>query len=200
MILNFDDINIGKPDFVIDVGSLLAPAEILQKFKSLNITQYAYAFKVIVRGLPEVYITLKYGRSAKNDCVYGERAERQAANLPGWNQYNSEVYDLPGYGWMPYSPSGKDMMGISMDFRATHGILIDRNNCFIEVWNISNIPQTVVDENYNSIVAENSLLDQYEERYGKLPIGNVRDTRVNSGKNKAQIRLTTLDRIFEEQK
>lgn len=160
--------DINNPTLTIKVKDLKQASEIMRRFKSHGIRQYAYSVKHY-NPITKTYDTMKIGMSADNSYGYGERLYRQVANLPGWPS-------------MPKSGCGKDIITVVYDYQLDTGLIVHKDDCIVEVWDVTNVPQRGLDKKRAAEDAENELLDQYESLYGKLPIGNPKDTRKITGK------------------
>lgn len=168
-------ININNiPTFSIDCGKLLHACEIKQLMKKYDVKYYCYMFI-------HKSTTMKIGMSADSDHYrgsYGERIYRQAFQIPGW----------------PTKPSvnsaGNDMLDIIKNFSG-----INKNDVLIKVFDMTNYP--FICENtpeYEVGELERELMDLYEQQYGCLPVGNVRDERKLP--RKSVVADVTFKRLF----
>jgi hypothetical protein len=156
---------LANPTLNIYLKNLNAPSQILQICKKLYIQNYAYAF-VYHDPFTHEDTWLKIGRSAGGEI--GERIYRQAGNVPGW------TFPLQG-------PSGSDIKEIIEDFETNNPLclgLCNIDHISIKIWDVTNVVnEHLTDHAYPSRVCENELLTEYEEIYGCLPVGNLKDTR-----------------------
>lgn len=170
-------IDLNCPDFVIELSSLGSASEICSIMKNLGIEDYAYAFKYRNN-------FLKIGMSGKMSLVYGERIYRQAANIPGWPQ-------------TMLGSSGKDIIPVLEIFEQQHQVKVTRIDCTIEIWDTTNEPKVATgNPTYNAKLAEDTLLDQYENLHECLPVGNFKDTRPRG--SKGYVSSTLLANLFGE--
>ena len=107
-----------------------------------GIERYTYAF--VFNG--EV---IKYGVSADNARMYGERLYRQAGHLPGWKKPS-----LTG-------PSGGDM-----DYINRYGKSLNRHGMVIIVTDMTNCTRAECED------LERYLIDTFINNTGAAPIGN----------------------------
>lgn len=165
---------LNNPDYVIDIGQLNSPADILKTFRKLNIKNYAYTIEHSGK-------IIKIGRSTGDDP--GERLYRQVANFPGWC---SE----------PLSSSGSDIKPAIEQFEEKYNVTVTRNNCIANIWDVTGeISDSITDPNRPSRLAENSLLNEYEQIHGELPPGNRKDTRREM--IKPYVTTDLFDNLFE---
>lgn len=170
-------IDLNTPDFVIELNDLTCASEICNIMKSKGVQDYAYTIKYI-------NFILKIGMSAKMSRVHGERVYRQAANIPGWSQ-------------VMLGSSGKDIIPVLQIFEQQNQTRISRIDCSIEIWDMTKEPKLALGKpQYNAKLAEDTLLDQFEEIYNRLPVGNFKDTRTVTTRNYVSSYL--FDDLFKE--
>lgn len=176
MAMKVEDIKIDKPELIISVSSLTSIADIHRIMKAHGIDNYTYVFKCQGK-------TMKIGHSADSSHSYGERITRQIGNLPG----------MPAR----WSSCGKDMIEVVKAFERETKIKVHPSDVTVEIWNVSDINNPSIErDRYVAECAEDTLFDQYEERYGKLPPGNPKDTRRSKG-GRTTIMQDTWDATFE---
>ena len=158
-------INIDKPDLIVLIKNLKRPIEISKMLQQIGAAQYSYAFKHKGK-------VIKIGMSADNSKIYGERAYRQIANLPGWPT-------------MPISSCGKDILAAVKFFEEKENVTVHKDDCSLEIW----IAATKASS------TEDTLLTQYENTHGCLPPGNPKDTRPAFLKSK--VRKDVFANLFE---
>lgn len=158
-------IDINKPDRIILIKDLQKPIQVSNILQVMGANSYAYAFKYL--GL-----IIKLGMSADNSKIYGERVYRQIANLPGW-------------GSLPASSCGKDIIGAVAAFESVHNLKVHKDDCSLEIW----YPKGT------ALKTEDELLTQYETLHGCLPPGNPKDTRPAFLKSK--VRKDVFANLFE---
>lgn len=141
-------ININHPDEIVKIRDLRKPSDIAQVFRMLQAFGYGYAFK-------HKGITIKIGHSYDNSKMWGERAYRQIANLPGWAV-------------IPASSCGKDIISAVKAFEQKMDTVVHKDDCTLEIWVCSGQASSTI---------EDELLNQFFEMYGRLPPGNIKDTR-----------------------
>lgn len=166
--------DINNPTLSIDIKTLTRASDLCGILKANDIQRYAYAIK-------HKNQIMKVGMSADNAHHYGDRIYRQVANLPGWKT-------------IPRSGCGKDILTVVHDYQQETGMIVHKDDCTVEVWDVTNVPQSSFRIQREAELAENDLLSQYEELYKKLPIGNPKDTRVITGK--PAISLSAFNNIF----
>ena len=75
--------------------------------------------------------------------------------------------------------------------------LLNISNISLYVWDVTTATNpTVADSAYPSRVCENTLLTEYESIYGRLPIGNLKDTR--NEKTKGHVTTQLFHDLFSE--
>jgi hypothetical protein len=151
-------IDINKlPSFSIDLGQCLNAYEIKRLMKKTGVKYYTYAF---------IYnsTVMKYGMSADNDWMkgsYGERIYRQSFQIPGWPTKPSK------------KSSGNDMLDIIEKFPN-----INKNDVCVKVWDMTGYPFAVASQPKVEVgELEKQLFQNHFDKYGALPVGNLRDER-----------------------
>jgi hypothetical protein len=148
--------NTVHPTWAIDLSQLNDFTEILDIMKSLGIIKYVYSF--IFRS-----IIIKYGISADNSRMYGERIYRQAGHLDGWNR------KLQG-------PSGSDMRIIADDYFIKSGTRLNRVDMIIVIEDLTLVvSNAVADPARPCRELESKRIQEHIEQYGEKPIGNKND-------------------------
>lgn len=183
-------INMNIPDLVIPIKSLNQPAGLSQIMAAHGIKSYAYSVK-------HKTVVLKFGFSNGDSKHTGERIYRQIANLPGWGQYDSDqavLTNKPGYGYVPRSPSGKDMECIALDYQKLYNVAPNKDACVVEIWDTT-LDSLNYYTSYAARAAENELFNQYEAVHKCLPIGNVSDTRGNKV-GKSAVPRSLISQLF----
>jgi hypothetical protein len=148
-------IDINGPDHTLVLKNLNDPSEIHDYFKKHGIKKYTYGIKCHD-------ITVKYGLSGKHGgrMIPGERVRGQAAQLDGWiiNGDDRKV--------------GRDLRPVLESLNVTN-----KNLFQIEIWDMTNEPNSTFDPDYNIKYAESELLKQFEQEYKRRPIGNPREEK-----------------------
>lgn len=152
-------IDINKlPSFTIDLNQCLHACEIKQLMKRIGVKYYTYAF---------IYnsTVMKYGMSADNDWIrgsYGERIYRQSFQIPGWPTKPSK------------KSAGNDMLDIIEKFPN-----INKNDICVKVWDMTGYPFAVeYNPKHEVLEVERQLLEDHYNKFGALPVGNLRDERL----------------------
>jgi hypothetical protein len=173
-----DIVNLNAPTNRIWLSDLTDYCEISQYCKENNIMRYAYSFSHRRDAPNSVW---KFGRS---DCgVEGDRAYRQAGNLPGWPTR------------MPRSPYGHEMRDIVLDYEALNPSmagLVHKNDMFIDFWNVTYLKSYNANPRDNSQQAEIQLYNQYVTMFGKKPFGNLRHPGLGVPRKPTTAHLDTL--------
>jgi hypothetical protein len=137
------------PQYSIDLKDLKSAVEICQLMRKASIESYCYAFEYRRE-------TMKYG--LQYDIIksqYGERAYRQAWNIPGWDS-------------VPLSSSGQDMLGIVENFPSIH-----KDAVTLHIWDMTNYPRaSSLKPNFEVDKLERQLIKDHISRYGEAPVGN----------------------------
>jgi hypothetical protein len=168
------------PTYDIEVGTLNAPAEIMDFFKKQGITRYVYRIKY-------KDIVIKYGMSAPKAISSdpGERVYRQVAHVASW-----DTQQIRG-------SSGADWVYIEMDFKKSYNHDIDHRYISIKVYDFTNYKFESVRPQDEVYYAEQQLIHQYSELVGNKPIGNVNDTTTLARfEHKAHIKVSLWDTLF----
>ena len=175
---------LANPTYVFQLSKLYSASEIMTFCKKHYVRQVAYSFVFnCPKTLHQDY--LKIGRIAKGDC--GERMYRQAGHIVGWQ------------GGQLKGSSGSDMRQVVQLYEETfpdsHGLLTIPN-ISLYIWDVTTDPNpTISDAAYPSRVCENTLVTEYEILYGRLPIGNLKDTR--NEKTKGHVTAELFENLFE---
>jgi hypothetical protein len=133
------------PTITINLNDIWDYTEIPHIMRNHMIAQYDYAFR-------RADLILKYGLSADNSKIYGERIYRQAGNLPGWTKL------LGG-------PSGSDMADIAREFKQIYGVELNRKDVSIDVYQMPNASACAEFE-------RKMITDHIWTNDGIAPIGN----------------------------
>lgn len=163
---------------IINLASINNPTEIMHFFKKHKIKKYVYGF---------IYCgeVLKYGCGIKQsrETVFGERLYRQIQNIPnGWDtDYRS--------------PSGKDFELVCKDFQTNTGIIINRKQMAVIVYDMTYYPSLVADHPEDDIrQLEAELIKDYKTIRGRAPIGNLREETCNLVPNRTPDHM--MDKFF----
>ena len=160
--------DINKPTLTKKIKDLVQASDLCGILKSYGIERYAYSVRHY-NSITQTYDIMKIGMSADNASNYGDRIYRQVNNLPGWPT-------------MPRSGCGKDIITVVHDYQRDTGLIVHKDDCVVEIWDVTHAPQRGQRIQRAAEDAETELLDQYVSTYGKLPIGNPKDTRKSLGK------------------
>ena len=161
-------VNLNSPTLTIPVKDLVQASDLCGILKAHGIEQYSYSVKHF-NPATQTYDIMKIGMSADNARNFGDRIYRQVANLPGWPN-------------MPRSGCGKDIITVVYEYQLETGLIVHKDDCVVEIWDVTNEPQRGLDVKRAAEDAENELLGQYEKIHNKLPIGNPKDTRKSTSK------------------
>ena len=145
------------PKIVIDVSKLSDPAQICRLLNFHKIDKYLY--KVMYKG-----IVIKFGMSADNSRVYGERIYRQIGHSASWPTSQR----LTG-------SSGADWRIIEEDFKNLYGFDLNRQHMTITVWNVTDYNFRSVNSRNEILSMEAELIQNYIDAVGEKPIGNIND-------------------------
>ena len=167
--------DINNPTLTVAIEDLAQASDLCGILKAHGVKKYAYAIKHLGQ-------IVKIGMSADNAYNHGDRIYRQVANIPGWST-------------VPRSGCGKDILEVINDYQREMGVNIHKDDCTIEVWDVTHVEQLSMRPQRTAEDAENELLDQYEEIHGRLPIGNPKDTRKITGKPFVPARV--FDQLFK---
>ena len=161
----------------IDVSKLNHPADIVDIFKQSKIDKYLY--QITYKG-----IVLKYGMSADNSGMWGERLYRQIGHSSFWDK-----------GTRFTGSSGSDYRIIEEDFKKKYGLEIQKDGLTIRVWNASNYPFDSLDPWMEVNRMERELIESYVKVVGEKPIGNINDEP--DYRKRARITKEIFDPLFE---
>ena len=171
--------DIEQPVYEINLKYLSIPYDICLIMEQLDIRCYNYQFKYRNE-------TIKYGLSRDVKSInYGERIYRQSGHLVGWPTR-----------LMP-DTSGNEMRDLDQCYHNLFGEYMNRNHMKIRVIDMTN----VVSDNINDPVwplkkLERELIKRYQEKYNRLPIGNIRDE--SHIDYRGYVGKQTFDNLFEE--
>lgn len=162
-------INISNiPTITIDLSQHNNAYTIMNEMKQANIKYYCYAF---------IYKNtfMKIGMSTDTKSNFGDRIYRQAFHIPGWPTRPSP------------NTAGYEMLDIISNFPN-----IKKDDVCIKIWDMTNFPFAVAsDPSYEVLELEKELLNWHEQNYNRLPVGNIRDERLNPAKSRV------TDQLFE---
>jgi hypothetical protein len=168
----------------IDVGKLNVPSEISNLMKTFKIRKYLYSIRY--KG-----ILLKYGMSADNSRIYGDRVYRQVGHSKSWENdpvINNTSKRLNG-------SSGSDWRVVEEDFEKLYGFPIDRKQMMVTIYDVTNYPFKTIDTWTEINVMENDLIERYRELVGEKPIGNINDEA--NAKRRPKILKSTWGGLFK---
>lgn len=163
-------IDINKPDHSIELSTLSDPEQIYEYFKQHGIKKYAYGIKCHD-------ITVKYGLSGKHGTrmIPAERIRGQCAQLDGWTFKKDDL------------KIGREFKEVLDELGASNKDLFT-----VEVWDVTNEPNTTFNPDFNIEKAESTLLEQFERQHRRLPIGNKKVELVPAG-----VQKETFASLFE---
>lgn len=187
MVYCEQDINlcdIYAPDYIISVKRYSDNFKWTPWFKARKLKGFIYAFyyKNVLFKIGCSYNNFQ----TKKNTNWGDRVVRQFTNLPGRlklppkNNKKAENKFIEGYGFVPASPNGENMILHIQDLEQELGVKIDRNDIFVHIWNITNVTSHKYgfpsDDKGNKRKAEyfeGLLIKQYkDDNNGKLPLAN----------------------------
>jgi len=168
------DIDMLKPDFVIECSKLKSSTEVYDLMHYYNIKNYVYA--ICYRDGLHIKV-LKFGESApcpgpNTSKATGERVKRQVEHAPGWED--------PDY----YSSHGDDFWSnVEREIKKGNIPNLTKDNLIIGIWDIDRrkpyITHLYDSDKELTTWAEGELTRQYKEIYGKKPILNIKDPTRN---------------------
>ena len=170
--------NIYRPNVILRIKDIPDGFEWYSWFSTNRIEGITYAFYYRNQ-------VIKYGcsyarfQTRKKSSSYGERLIRQVKNLPGRLGSPGDIH-IDGYGFVPKSENGRDIVSNILELEIELGKKIDRDDIYLHIWNITNVHSTVnfyyPDDDGNKKRAEyfeGLMVAQYkEDNNGSLPIGN----------------------------
>lgn len=182
MIYCIEDIklcDIYAPDYIIPVGQYPDNFKWTPWFRKRNLQGFIYAFyyKNILFKIGCSYNSF----NTKKNTNWGCRFVRQVNNLPGrLKKPNSKDKLIKGYGYVPSSTNGRDIVKVVKTLEKTLDIKIDRNDVYVHIWNITKVQSKKYlfpnDDKNNKRKAEyfeGLVVQQYkDDNNGDLPIGN----------------------------
>jgi len=148
------------PCYKIELKDLNNPIDVSAICAKLGVEDYVYEVKfedcILKYGL-------SFGTSKSMSWTPGERIYRQCGHLPGWNK--------PLLG-----PSGSDMLEITRMYFKKSGKLVDRNGVTVTIHDLTNVKSPSIVEPYLHVKQlESKLINDYKNKYGQTPIGNIKD-------------------------
>jgi hypothetical protein len=170
-------IDLHSPTRIIQIKNLSRPIDIQRWCKKAKLQKYCYAFYVVDPSTNQE-LAMNIGMSIGGEI--GDRIYRKVGNLPGWGSLA-----LTG-------DFGADMKRVVEEFekKYTH-IKVDKNQVNLHLWDTNNLTsQTIIEA---TIQAEKTLISQYEEIYGSIPVGNFQDPRT---RNKSGIVTQVFNDLF----
>lgn len=149
------------PTHIIDVGNLTAPSEICKFMKSHDIDKYMY--RITYKG-----IVLKFGMSADNSKIYGDRIYRQIAHASFWEEQQNQ------------GSSGRDFRGVEEALLETYGIVLQHEHLKIKIWDVTNYPFFSLNPAKEIVDMESELVQQHIDVTGERPMGNIEDKKYDA--------------------
>jgi len=174
-------VDIYKPKFVIAIRTIDDDFSWYSWFRANNLKGMVYAFYYKNKVLKFGCSFCKF-KTRKNDN-FGDRLIRQVNNLPGRFKLNPTDWYEDGYGFLPKSPNGREMVKIIKDFEKNNNIKVDRDDIYLHIWDITNVESEKYfwadDDEGNKKRAEYFealVVVQYKsDNDGQVPLGNVND-------------------------
>lgn len=165
------------PVYEIDLSQLNAPIEISSILKDLGTEKYAYTFEYQGQ-------VIKYGISADQKSIYGERIYRQAGHLKGWSKQLA-----PG-------SAGDEMRDVADRYFAKNGKSLNRQGMKIIVRDLTDVESpSATDNNLHVKQLERQLIKEYQEKHNALPIGNIKDESYID--SKTYVTKATMEKLFD---
>lgn len=187
------EIDINRPDLIIDLGTLNDSSQIYHRMRKIKATHFVYAFYWRPSPL-EAAVLVQIGESAPADVtvednILGERIVRKAANLSGWKQIKISSHGIE--------------LQRSLELAHQHGIIPHvptRNEIIVAVWNLNSREVTnLASKREQSRWAEGELTRQYKQLHnGKTPICNIIDCESNTAYKKGYVNLDAWINLFDE--
>jgi hypothetical protein len=156
------------------------------KYNNLRGMTYAFCYKnhVIKFGCSFA----KHYTRAETNKSYAERIVRQIKNLPGRLGKSGDIYK-DGYGFIPKSKHGQEIVDTIIDLEKKLNVKIDKNDIYIHIWNITDKHSSTyfwADDDFGNKKRaeyfEGLLVHQYkQDNNGNLPIGNKQDPSTHNG-------------------
>jgi hypothetical protein len=149
-------------------------------FKSKGYHGMVYAFYFKNKLLKIGCSYAKFNTRSKQNKSFGERLIRQINNLPGQYRKNPSDLYIDGYGFIPVSPNGRDIVDTIQEFERINNIKIKIEEIYLHIWDISDVESTKYrwfnDDLGNKEKAryfEGQMIAQYKmDNNDQLPIGN----------------------------
>jgi len=191
----FDDINLYKPDFVIECSKLMNCRDIYSVMREQGIVK-AYVYGMCFKPDPLEYDFSKVGKSCpdlgeKREHQVGERITRQLSWVPGWEEEHVR------------SSHGADFwLGIE-HFLIPKRLLpstFNKNDVTIAVWDISKrMPAADIYDGEEQATgwAEGALAKQYKDKFNRLPYLNKQDPSQGKYYKKGYVPKSTLDQFVQ---
>ena len=165
------------PVFTIDIGKMTDPNEITSFFKQHGIDYYIYQINYN-------HILFKYGMSADNAGVWGERLYRQIAHSCIWEE-----------GVRHEGSSGAEYRIIEEKFKTQYDADIDKSRMTVRVWDFTNYEFDSIDAWKEIENIEQQMIATYEQLTGAKPIGNL--NQVKDYRKRARIPKSVASSLFE---
>jgi hypothetical protein len=182
--MNIEDVkncDLYKPNFILAIRDIPDNFSWYAWFRERNLKGMVYAF-YYKNDLLKIGCSFCNFQTRKN-TNYGDRLIRQINNLPGRFKLNLDDYYKEGYGFLPASPNGKEIVDTIIEFENTKGIKIDQTEIYLHIWNITETEAQAYyfgdsDKNNKRKAEyfEGLLVEQYKrDNNQKLPPGNKKD-------------------------
>lgn len=176
----FDNIYLDRPHYTVPVASLTQSYD-LKTFCNLHkITDGLYGFEL-----------LNINKKPRKDMLFGgKERDQDIINIGMSNDIGERIYRktlyIPGWGSEPTGYSGVDMKNKVIPLTEKHYEFLPNNihkdDFLIHIWDVGVLGQA----NFANPAAEaeKELIDQYVNKFGRKPIGNVQDPRKRNSKNR----------------
>jgi hypothetical protein len=143
---------------------------------------------------------MKIGQSDEHERIFGERLYRQVAYLPGWHQYGTDCVEYTDHGWVPRGGNGPELLVLINQFNARYKTKMHKDSCVALVWDLTNVPNDSIYKNLISRKAEDILVEQHRDVYHAVPLGNFKDTKVNTAYTPVELGVSLFGANFPPDK
>lgn len=165
------------PCYTLDVSKLATAYDICKLMKTAKIKKYVY--QITWKGT-----VIKYGMSADNSKVCGERLYRQIGHSKSWQDKRLVC------------ASGSDWRIIEEDFEQMYKVPLDKDSLKVRIWDATNYQFETINPWDEVYYMEQELIRKYTEVVGQKPIGNINDDK--NVMYKARIKKSTWGGLFDE--
>lgn len=168
------------PVYTFKGQDLSQPYDIVNFMTANKIDDYVYIIDVVKNNIS---YRVKIGMSADQSRDYGERLYRQIAHLKSWRKQRI------------LSSSGAEFVIIEELFKKKYKFTLSHKDCHFTIYDMTNYPYVGFVPRKEILAVEESLILDYEIKYGHRPVGNLLESY--SYIDKAIVSKMHFEKLFD---